>query len=228
MKYVKPALSFEQQADLLLSRGLHADRATLIVRLSEVNYYRLSAYWYSFRQPGTEDLQTDATLDTVWNRYVFDRQLRVLIMDAIERVEVSVKTRLANVIALQHGPFGYLDRRNLPGISVDQHRLLLDKIHKEMSHSKESFIAHYLSKYTSETELPIWMAVEIMDFGAMLTLFRATDQYTNYYFKHCERSCEQHGFEPALAQVSRVLNGFGQNRFDFSRKSLIYRVGFGL
>ncbi len=31
-----------------------------------------------------------------------------------------------------------------------------------------------------------------------------------------------------LTQVSRVLNGFGQNRFDFSRKSLIYRVGFGL
>ncbi|HTX99162.1 MAG TPA: hypothetical protein VMG09_04005 [Bacteroidota bacterium] len=43
MKSEKPALTFEQQADLLLSRGLIADKTTLIKRLEAVNYYRLSA-----------------------------------------------------------------------------------------------------------------------------------------------------------------------------------------
>jgi abortive infection bacteriophage resistance protein len=178
MKYTKPALSFEQQAKLLISRGLNADQTFLASRLNDVNYYRLSAYWHSFRQKKTEILQTDTSFDVVWDRYVFDRQLRLLIMDAIERIEVSVKTRLANIIALQNGPFGHLNPENLPGIPRDQHDFLLDKISREMLHSKEPFIAHYLSKYSSEKQLPIWMAVEIMDFGAMLTLFRATDQYT--------------------------------------------------
>lgn len=177
MRYTKPALTVEEQADQLLGRGLVADRDELIACLSEVNYYRLSAYWHPFRQQGTEALLSGTTLAIVWDRYVFDRQLRLLIMDAIERVEVSVKTQAANLFALKHGPFGYLDRANYAGMTVGRHRKLLDTIRKEMGRSKEVFIQHYLAKYTSETDLPLWMAVEIMSFGALLTFFRNLDQY---------------------------------------------------
>ena len=68
VKYSKPAISFEQQADLLLKRGLQADRVQLIEVLSRVSYYRLTAYWYPFRQqdgfflPGTR-------LNPIWRRY---------------------------------------------------------------------------------------------------------------------------------------------------------------
>jgi abortive infection bacteriophage resistance protein len=177
MKYTKPSLTSEQQADLLLSRGLVADRELLIKRLRDVNYYRLSAYWYTFRKNGLDDLKEGTRFEVIWDNYVFDRQLRLLVMDAIERVEVSIKTRLTNYYTLSYGPFGYTDRANLPGISVDNHRKLMDKIHKEIYHSKENFVQHYLSKYSSETELPLWMAVEIMDFGSLLTLFRHTSHY---------------------------------------------------
>lgn len=51
MKYTKPPLTYEQQADLLLARGLVADKAGLIAKLNAVSYYRLSAYWYPFKQP---------------------------------------------------------------------------------------------------------------------------------------------------------------------------------
>lgn len=55
MKYVKPPLTFELQADLLLARGMTSDRALMIARLGVVNYYRLSGYWYPFRQlPGQD------------------------------------------------------------------------------------------------------------------------------------------------------------------------------
>ena len=177
MRYTKPALTFDQQADQLLGRGLLADRDELIARLSEVNYYRLSAYWHPFRRQGTEALLPNTTLGTVWDRYVFDRQLRLLAMDAIERVEVSVKTRATTLFSLQHGAFGYLDRANFSHLSVDAHRKLLHTVREEMGRSKETFIQHYLSKYTSETDLPLWMVVEIMSFGAVLTFFRSLDQY---------------------------------------------------
>lgn len=53
MEYTKPAMTYGQQADLAISRGLHADREQLIDRLKEVGYYRLSGYWHIFK-----DLET--------------------------------------------------------------------------------------------------------------------------------------------------------------------------
>lgn len=78
MKYTKPALTFGQQADLLLRRGLAADKTALIEKLRAVNYYRLTGYLYPFRKPD-DTFRPGTTLDLVWHRYVFDRQLRVLV-----------------------------------------------------------------------------------------------------------------------------------------------------
>jgi hypothetical protein len=51
VKYAKPALTFFDQADLLLKRGLVAPgRQAIIEKLQAVSYYRLSADWYPFRQ----------------------------------------------------------------------------------------------------------------------------------------------------------------------------------
>ena len=49
MEYTKPSLTYEEQADVLISRGLLADRDVLIATLQNVNYYRLSGYLYPFR-----------------------------------------------------------------------------------------------------------------------------------------------------------------------------------
>jgi len=173
MKYTKQALSFPEQADLLLRRGLVADRDELIERLAAVSYYRLSAYWYTFRieSDPNDSLIPGTTLSTVWERYVFDRQLRLLVMDAIERVEVAIRTQIVNRHVMEFGAFGYLDRATLPGIGVEDHRRLLEKVRTEAKNSREDFVRHYYGKYTSETDLPLWMACELMTFGTMLTLF---------------------------------------------------------
>ena len=89
MKYTKPALTFEQQADLLLTRGMTGDRAAVIQRLRVVNYYRLSGYWFPYRRLD-DSFEPGTTFDTVWQHYVFDRRLRLLVMDAVERMEVAV------------------------------------------------------------------------------------------------------------------------------------------
>jgi abortive infection bacteriophage resistance protein len=175
MRYTKPPLTFEEQADQLLERGLVAEREQLIARLSEVNYYRLSGYWYPFRKPDEDSFRPGTSLELIWDRYVFDRQLRVLVMDGIERVEVAVRTALANRLSLRHGAFGHLDRRHLPNISVPRHRRMLKKIQDEEDRSNEVFVAHYHTKYSSETNLPLWMAAELMAFGTMLTLFRGAE-----------------------------------------------------
>ncbi len=174
MRYAKPPLTFQEQADLLLARGLRADRELLIARLKAVSYYRLSGYWFPFRQSNPDQkFKPGTSLETIWKRYTFDRRLRLLIMDAIERVEVAVRTSLIYHLSHGHGPFGYTDPVNLPNISPRVHADLLKKIKKETQRSKETFVTHFNEKYGDCHEhLPIWMASEIMTFGMLLTLFR--------------------------------------------------------
>lgn len=180
MRYGKLPLSYEAQADRLLNRGLVADRDELVRRLSEVNYYRLSGYLYPFRQPD-DTYVAGTTLEVVWRHYVFDRRLRVLLLDAIERIEVSVRTKL--VYQLSHhvaageeipaGAFAYLDQRYFPGFKTAAEYLKWrSKLAGETDRAKsERFVQHFLSKYGDEhPELPGWMIAELMSFGAMLTM----------------------------------------------------------
>lgn len=178
LKYFKPALTFSDQASQLLQRGLIApDKQAVIEKLQAVSYYRLSAYWYPFQQPDGS-LKPGTTLETIWRRYTFDRQLRLLVLDAIERVEIAVRTQIVNRNSLQYGPFGYLDRAKLPGLSVDAHRNLLQRVREEADRSREDFVRHFFAKYTSETDLPLWMACELMTFGNLFTLFRGIETTT--------------------------------------------------
>ena len=172
MRYEKGHLSFEAQADLLISRGLEADRALLISRLENVNYYRLSGYLYPYRnedntfKPGT-------TLTRVWRHYTFDRRLRLVVMDAIERVEVSVRTRLIYELSAIHGGFAYAEHAALPNLSAEDYARWVEDIGKEMRRSRETFVRHFKEKYgDTHVFLPLWMAGEIMPFGGIMTMYR--------------------------------------------------------
>lgn len=174
MKYAKPAFTTEQQADLLLSRGMTGDRETMVSRLSGVNYYRLSGYWVPFKN-AAHGFNPGTSFTEVWNRYAFDRHLRLLVMDAIERIEVSVRTRLTLELSCYSGdPFAYANDPNaLPGFSAQRRHRFLEDVAEESNRSKESYADHFRAKYgDSHAYMPIWMASEVMSFGCMLSLFR--------------------------------------------------------
>lgn len=183
MNYTKPALSFEQQAQRLLDRGLIApSKDALVSRLKAVNYYRLSAYWYPFKvtdpASGVESFTPNTTFETIWRRYAFDRELRLLVMDAIERVEVAtLRTRMVEQFALLHGPFGYTEIRNFsPRFFQSDHTRLLSELDDAVNRSNEEFVGRFRGKYTSEPRLPLWIAVEVMTFGQLFTVFRNLDR----------------------------------------------------
>lgn len=175
MEYTKPPLTFEEQSRKLISRGLIADKDELIQRLKCVNYYRLSAYLYPYRKP--DDTYKDNTsLQIVWRHYTFDRQLRVLVMDAVERVEVAMRTQLVYHFAHRHGAFGYTDSRNLPNLDDNRFTQWIKDLDEESMRSRETFIDHFNNKYGDfHDRLPIWMIAEIMSFGKMLTMFNGVD-----------------------------------------------------
>ncbi len=109
--FLKPATTYPQQVALLQSRGMEVgDPAKAEFYLEHINYYRLCAYWLPFEQDHTTHTFRPGTrFDEVLALYIADRRLRLLFLDAIERIEVSVRCHWAYQMAHQHGPHGYLD-----------------------------------------------------------------------------------------------------------------------
>ena len=175
MFYRKPPLTFEKQAEKLIKRGLQADKKELLEKLKTVNYYRLSGYWYPFRN-SDDNFKPGTTLKKVWRRYTFDRQLRLLVLDAIERVEISVRTNLIYYNSHEYGPWGYTANINLPELGDEQFKGLISKFKIAKKRSSETFVEHFEEKYGDKhVLLPIWMAAEIVTFGMTLTMFRGVD-----------------------------------------------------
>lgn len=169
MKFTKPATSITDQLALLRRRGMViADEAAARHYLQHISYYRLRAYWLTYEAPavaGDHAFRPGTRFEDVLALYVFDRQLRLLVMDAIERVEVALRAGWAHHMAMTYGAHGYLDPAHHH--SVANHAKGLDDLAKEIRRSNDAFVHHYRKKYTDPDLPPVWMAAEIISFGQL-------------------------------------------------------------
>lgn len=196
--YTKPFLDPDQQVQLLISRGMEiTDIEKAKVCLARIGYYRLSAYWYLFRKSETykdpatdqnkirvlDDFKDGTDFPTILDLYVFDKKLRMIVLDALERIEITLRTDISLLLgkrdpwahrnpALLHGNFA---RRPSPqarrqGHQTTQHQEWISRLDEKFSKSKEDFAKHFKSKY-HQSQPPLWIAVELWDFGALSHLY---------------------------------------------------------
>jgi len=93
MKYVKPPLTIAQQIQTLKVRGLNIEDEVRASRyLSFISLYRLRAYTYTYQdnKDTSHTFFPGITFDRVLKTYLFDRKLRLLVFDAIERIEIAL------------------------------------------------------------------------------------------------------------------------------------------
>ena len=169
MKFGKPPLTLEQQLDQLIQRGLACvDRALALHYLTHLNYYRFGAYWLPFEADhASHAFRPGTSFDHVLNLYIFDRELRLLILDAIERVEVSVRTNWAYTLAHRYGAHAHLDARLFKEPTPKwNHAWQCEKLETEARKSHETFIQHHYRKY-EEPLPPLWAVTEIMTLGQL-------------------------------------------------------------
>jgi len=171
MRYNKPALTFDEQHDLLLQRGLVVpDRLRALRWLKQVSYYRFSAYFLPFKNG--KRFCEGVGFDQIAGLYIFDRKLRLIVLEAIERIEVALRTGLTYGISHRYGPFGYVDPNNFD--RRFDHDAFMAEL-EEMEHgSRETFVEHYREKYREEAHLPFWMASELVSFGRLSRMFKAS------------------------------------------------------
>lgn len=114
MKYRKSRISINEQIALLTEyRGLKcSDQSELERALVEVGHYRLSAYCFPYKtkcKSGITIFREGTTFETIIYTYEFDRALRQLMFDAVGRIEIYLKSRIAYLASEERGPFCYPD-----------------------------------------------------------------------------------------------------------------------
>jgi abortive infection bacteriophage resistance protein len=176
----KPAISISNQIALLKQRGmLFKDEAAAINFLQNISYYRLKGYWW--------DMQADKTLHTFQNntyfediieRYNFDRHLRLILFDAIERIEIALRTKMIYHMSLKYGGLWYLDATLFEGQTITIngntktiHQHTIEELKKEFSRSQEIFIKDQRNRYPAQ-DADAWKILEIASMGTLSKLYK--------------------------------------------------------
>jgi abortive infection bacteriophage resistance protein len=168
-KFNKPQLSIASQIKLLESRGLTIGNASTAEHyLQHVSYYRLRAYAMYFEvdpRPSVHGFVAGTTFEQVIALYDFDRQLRLTLLDAIERIEIAARGSWAHHMAMAYGPHGYLNQ------ALYKSREMLGgnrrTLQQEVNRSRDDFILHYKATYNSPRLPPVWMVAEILSLGQL-------------------------------------------------------------
>lgn len=183
-RYNKPPLNYTDQVKLLESRGLNIGNKKRAERLlANVSYYRLSAYMLPYKVCNhgivQDQFRPGTTFDMVYDLYKFDRKLRLLLFDAIERIEVALRTQIVYQLSLKYGSH-WQDRQDIfrtprqcrrrdgTTFTDDVFRDIQEHIQDQLRNNRsETFIQHYRSTYDTPTNPPSWMSVEIMYFNQL-------------------------------------------------------------
>lgn len=180
--------TYAEQVELLSGRGMDVgdpDRAQQTLR--RINYYRLSGYWYPFRkkmQDGrgrTDTFLAGTTLDDVVSLYDFDARLRAALFTALSPIELSVRALLGHELGridpyahLNVATLGPVARRKRSAAPSERYIKWREKYGRELNQSHEDFVKHHHAYYSGL--LPIWAAVEILDWGQLTHLFAMSPQ----------------------------------------------------
>ena len=191
MQNQKPWKSYQAQLNILKARGLKVgDEAKALHYLERIGYYRLSGYWYPFRENDpvqarqkTNQFKADSYFEDAVKLYVFDKRLRLLALDALERIELALRVDVSHLLGktdvcghenpdLFHGGFSkHVDKK----LRMTAHQQWLKSFDRKVSRArKEPFIEHYQKKYKGQ--LPIWVACEVWDFGGLSKIFAGLER----------------------------------------------------
>ena len=191
---VKPFMDYGDLIELLSSRGMTVeDKDRAVRKVSQVGYYRLSGFWYPCRvlerdennqvvkihgkPKRTSQFLPNSSFNDTFLLYKFDKRLRLLLLDAIERIEIHLRTIIAHELgridplAYQKQKFinpselqNYYKRGNVRNSWIEWS----SRQQSELSRSKEDCILWHTK---NEKTLPIWVAVEAWSFGTVSKYF---------------------------------------------------------
>ena len=100
-----------EQINELRGLGMSIDESAASHHFRHISFHRMQPYWKILENPNADGGKYLAGSDfrKVLDLYTFDRKLRLHVMDAIERVEISLRAQWSRHMANEYGPYGYLE-----------------------------------------------------------------------------------------------------------------------
>lgn len=248
MKYTKTPISILEQIDKLKDRGLlFIDEKKAENYLSNISYYRLRAYTFPFQNnnnPNHPFIQK-VSFEDIITLYVFDRRLRLLIFNAIEKIEIALRTQIIYHYSLTYGGFWHLKPELYNNaVYFTEH---IAALQKEIDRSNETFIKHYEKTYSDPKEPPSWMSLEISSMGLLSKIFsnlkkeKCKDTITAHFglkdvdvlinwmycFSVIRNICAHHGRIwnrrlPKITLPRKTLYAFVDNKQIYNNKTYAY------
>ncbi len=163
MSEVKNPSTYKEQIEILKRHGCHIEDEERAIRiLSEIGYYRLSAYLLPFKN--NKCYAEGTSIENVYKIYEFDRKLRNVLYSAIEIVEIYMRSSLSYYHAHKYGALGYLDAASYnKNFNADEFE---EKFNREVrNNQKVLFVKHHLENYGGK--FPLWVASELFTFGSL-------------------------------------------------------------
>jgi abortive infection bacteriophage resistance protein len=169
MEYNKSPKTIEEQIELLKERGLIIEDEEELKRyLKNISYYHFSIYFKHFQKDNI--FIKGITFENVLNIYVFDQKLRLLLLDVLERIEKSLKCRIAYEMAVNFNDSCWIaNSKYFKDENVYSDRIV--KMLEDLKFSKEVCIKHYYEKYDTPEYPPIWMIIETLTFGQCVMVY---------------------------------------------------------
>ena len=148
--------------------------------LANISYYRLKGYWWDMQDDlAKHTFKADTYFEDIIDRYNFDRQLRLILFDAIERIEIALRTKMIYILSLKFGGLWYLDPAifqtgtfTVNGITQTAHLHTLSELTKEFNRSQEIFIKDHRQRYPNDNA-DAWKILEVASMGCLSKLYKS-------------------------------------------------------
>jgi abortive infection bacteriophage resistance protein len=173
LKYTKPFVTFNDQIKSLKYKNLEVKSDKFILeKLSTISFYRFRAYTYPFQdnKDPSHPFNKKISFEEIYALYDFDSQLRNLLFNAIEKIEIALRTQIIYNFAKSNGNHWQLDK-NLYRDSY-RYNSQMQSLTEELNRSDETFIKHYFDKYTDPAQPPSWMSLEVASLGLLSKIYQ--------------------------------------------------------
>lgn len=170
--YNKLPTTFEDQIKLFENRGLKLENKSKVLHLlKKISYYRFSAYCYPLlvEPKSAHTFKDGASFEKAYTIYKFDRELRLLVVRELEKIEVAIRSQIINVMSNYTGtPFWLNDPTNFK--EKEKHTRTIIEMKNDYRKSDAQFLKAFKNKY-SDYLPPSWMILELMPFGNLSILY---------------------------------------------------------
>ncbi len=165
------ATNTDEQINILKRRGMNFDCNLEKVKehLLDIGYYRLGFYWNPFEKDKQHNFEPDTKFSNVIKLYYLDFDLGFLLMKALNRIEVHIRTQMVYHLSNKYreNPTWFVDPKVVKRDFIDD----FSRNHYKNLKKYSRPIQRHHKKHLNDRFAPAWKTLEFMSLGSIFKLY---------------------------------------------------------